>query len=106
MQLAASDPDALIHAPPLDPRDALRSSCPSEPDPVEQCWSAEGERFQADDALVRTIEADLDKLCARGVDVVRARVAIVCAKRLNDEAARGRSRFDVDLHAMERLVLA
>jgi hypothetical protein len=37
---------------------------------------------------------------------MRARVAIVCAKRLNDEAAKGRSRFDVDLHAMERLVLA
>ena len=31
---------------------------------------------------------------------------IVCTRRLNDAAAAGTSRFDVDLHAMERLVLA
>jgi hypothetical protein len=36
--------------------------------------------------------------------VMGARVAIVCAKRLNDGVERGLSRFDADLHAMERLV--
>jgi ribonuclease HII len=36
--------------------------------------------------------------------VLRARVMIVCAKRLNDAVDKGLSRFDVDLHAMERLV--
>ena len=38
------------------------------------------------------------------MDVLGARVAIVCAKRLNDGVARGLSRFDIDLHTMERLV--
>ena len=33
-------------------------------------------------------------------------VGIVCTKKLNDGVARGLSRFDVDLHTMERLTLA
>ena len=105
MGIDAQDPDALVHALALDGRDVLRAPCPPH-DPREQCWSAEGERFQADEALVAKITGDLEKLEAQGVAIVRARVAIVCAKRLNDEAGLGRSRFDVDLHAMERLVLA
>ncbi len=35
-----------------------------------------------------------------GVRVVDVRVSLACARRLNLEAARGRSRFDVDLDAM------
>ena len=84
----------------------MRAPCPEGNHHVEQCWSAEGERFEADETLVAKVGKDLDALASRGVEILGARVAIVCTKRLNDEAARGRSRFDVDLHAMERLVLA
>ncbi len=39
-------------------------------------------------------------LLAAGMRVAEARVSLACAKKLNAAAARGRSRFDVDLDAM------
>jgi ribonuclease HII len=103
----AHDPQALVQALSLDPGDALRSLCPTTG--VErherQCWSTEGEAFVADDALVARVDRDLDRLAARGIVVQRAAVVVTCTRRLNDAVARGLSRFDVDLHAMERLAL-
>jgi ribonuclease HII len=99
----AASPDALLHAVAADDRSALRELCPSH---VEaQCWSASDEVFAAEDDLVRTVSADLDKLAAKGVDVVAVRSVIVCTQRLNLALAKGLNRFLVDLHAMERLVL-
>jgi ribonuclease HII len=101
--LEASGPDALIHALALDPRAELRRMCPSHVE--SQCWNTEGETFEAEESLVARIGADIDRLALRGVDVVGVRSSLVCTKRLNDERMRGRSRFDVDLHSMERIVL-
>src|SRR6202041_2805345 len=42
----------------------------------------------------------------KGVTVLGVEVAIVCAERLNEAVSRGHSRFDVDLHSMERLALS
>jgi ribonuclease HII len=96
-------PDALIHDLALDTRSELRRLCPSH---VEaQCWSCHTETFEAGDDLVATIEADLGRLAARGIDVVGVRTSVVCTKRLNEAKMQGRSRFDVDLHTMERIVL-
>jgi len=101
--LEADRPDALIHSLALDSRDELRRLCPSH---VEaQCWNVDTEAFGADLDLVTQISTDLQKLALRGIDVIGVRSSIVCTKRLNDERARGRSRFDVDLHAMERIIL-
>ncbi len=97
-------PDALVQALSLDAAEMLRAPCPG--DHHAQCWSAEGERFDADDALVDIVTGDLEALERAGIEIVRARVAIVCTSRLNEAAARGVSRFDVDLHAMERLAIA
>ena len=99
-----STPDELIAAMSLDPREVLRSPCP--PAHADQCWAHAGEKFGVDVATVRAIGADLETLAARGVDIIGVRVAIVCTERLNDAMARGLSRFDVDLHTMERLALA
>jgi hypothetical protein len=55
---------------------------------------------------VAQIGRDLERLAKSGVEVLSARVHIGCAKRLNAETARGRSRFQVDLNAMEHLVLS
>jgi ribonuclease HII len=96
-------PDQLVRALSLDPPEALRSPCPS--DHAAQCWSAEGEALVAAPELVRTIEKDLAKLESQGVDVLRATCVVTCVRRLNDGVAQGLSRFDVDLHCMERLVL-
>jgi ribonuclease HII len=98
-----STPEALIDFLSLDAAAALRALCPSHHE--AQCWGTAGELFAADAGAVAAIARDLAKLEARGVRVKRARVAILCAKRLNDGVSRGSSRFDVDLHAMERLVL-
>jgi ribonuclease HII len=102
--LPAETPDRLVHALCLDPREELRRPCPN--DHASQCWSTDGEAFVADEALVRLVAGDLDKLAARGLSVLGARLCIVCTERLNNAAGRCVSRFVSDLHAMERLALA
>ncbi len=103
----ADRPSALLSALCADREDTLRELCPSGPTDqhVRQCWSADDERFSADDALVDQVRLDLARLASKGIAVERASVVVVCARRLNDAVEAGRSRFDVDLHAMERLVL-
>lgn len=101
--LAAQTPDALVHAVSADDAATLRALCPAS---VEaQCWSAEGEGFSAPDALVAEVQRDLDRLAQKGVELVAVRSSILCPRRLNDGLDAGRSRFVLDLHAMERLVL-
>jgi ribonuclease HII len=97
-------PDALIARLSLDGKEALEARCPEHH--RAQCWSDEDERFTAEDELVAKVRADIARLRAKGVDLLGATVAIVCAERLNDAASRGLSRFAVDLHAMERLALS
>jgi ribonuclease HII len=101
--LDAERPDALIHSLALESRAELRRLCPSHVE--SQCWNTEREAFEAEHDLVAQVSLDLDKLAVKGVDVVGVRSSLVCTKRLNDERSHGRSRFDVDLHAMERIVL-
>lgn len=101
---SATTPDEVVAALSLDAVEVLRAPCPGEHH--AQCWSARGEAFEAEESLVASVTKDLGALERAGVDVVSAKVAIVCTSRLNEAAARGVSRFDVDLHAMERLALA
>ena len=96
-------PDALLDALAADTRATLRAPCPTH---VEaQCWSAEGEDFTAPDAMVAAVAADLDRLAEQGVELCAVRSVILCARRMNEGLDAGRSRFAIDLHAMERLVL-
>lgn len=101
--IVARTPAELLAAVALDPEHALQAPCPSHH--VDLCWSTAGEVFASDDAAVAACTKDLDRLEAKGVRVRRARVAVVCTKRLNEAVDRGLSRFDVDLHTMERLTL-
>jgi len=101
--LAPRSPAELLSAIALDDDAALRAPCP--PHHVDLCWSSEGESFVAPDAVVAACDKDLDRLEAKGVRVRRLRVAVVCTRRLNEAVDRGQSRFDVDLHTMERLAL-
>jgi ribonuclease HII len=103
LSLAAPGPDDLLHALMFDSRSELRQACPTH---VEaQCWSSHTEVFEAESSLVATIGTDLEKLAEKGIDVVGILTSVVCAKRLNDAKDRGHSRFDVDLHSMERIIL-
>jgi ribonuclease HII len=99
-----STPEELLHALLADPPETLRSFCPQ--DHVGQCWDAATETFRAEEAMVDEVRADLDRLAAKGLRIERVRVALVCTKVINDRAARGQTRFEVDLHTMEKLVLA
>lgn len=100
---AGGSADELVHTISADDRGALRALCPAH---VEaQCWSAAGEPFAASDELVATVARDLDRLAQKGVEIVGVRSIILCAKRMNDGLDAGKSRFVLDLHAMERLVL-
>jgi ribonuclease HII len=101
---ASPTPDDLVHALSLDDQPTLRAPCPGH---VEaQCWSAAGESFTASTDLVASIDRDLDRLAQKGVEIVAVRSVILCARRMNDGLDAGKSRFTLDLHAMERLVLA
>ena len=102
--VVATTPTELLAAIAIDGASFLRELCPSHH--VDLCWGDEGEAFASDDAAVAACASDLDALAAKGLNVVRTRVAIMCARRLNDALDVGHSRFDVDLHAMERLTLA
>ncbi|NUP14302.1 MAG: hypothetical protein HOW73_50365 [Polyangiaceae bacterium] len=93
----------LVDALSLEPPAAMRGRCPKH---VEgQCWNEREEAFEADPKLLALVRKDIEKLAAGGVRIMSVRSAIVCAKHLNEEVDRGRTRFAVDLHAMERLVL-
>jgi ribonuclease HII len=96
-------PDALLRALSLDGDEVLRAPCPREHE--AQCWTTAGEAFQAGADLVAEVERDLARLERGGVDVRRARCVVACTRRLNEAVGRGLSRFDVDLHSMERLAL-
>lgn len=101
--IVARTPAELLAAVALDGETTLRAPCPSHhPD---LCWASHGESFASDDTMVAACAKDLDRLAQKGVRVRRARVAIVCTKRLNEAVTRGLSRFHVDLHTMERLTL-
>jgi ribonuclease HII len=104
LPFSTGTPDDLVDALAVNDRAELREPCPEHVEP--QCWSSEGEAFEAPDELVARVQKDLDRLAQKGVEIVGVRSAIVCAKRLNDALDRGQSRFVVDLHAMERLVIA
>jgi hypothetical protein len=101
----ASTPDALLDALCLEIRADLQSPCP--PQAMSMCWNVEGDVFDPkSDELVRLVSRDLDRLAEQGLELVAVRSVVVCNLRLDEAGRAGRSRFQVDLHAMERLVLA
>ncbi len=103
----AATPDELLDAVTLDSRVALTEPCPKHV--TGQCWETEGEDFTAPEEMgdtMKLLRKDLDRLHKRGVEIVAVRSVVVCTHRLNQAVAEGKSRFVVDLHAMERLILA
>ncbi|HEU4409545.1 MAG TPA: hypothetical protein VFS43_30100 [Polyangiaceae bacterium] len=100
---SAPSPAALVAALSLDPPAALRAPCPAGHE--AQCWPAPGP-FAAEGGLVAAVREDLERLAARGLGRLVARSVVVCPKRLHAERGLGRTLFETDLHAMERLALA
>ena len=98
------------------PRRSGEGSSQAEHAPSTLCWPPLPEAFVADEALVRKCRDTIrgwtgEKVGGRfsrrtPLELVSVRSSVVCASRLNTAAAEGRHRFLVDLHEMERLVLA
>jgi ribonuclease HII len=105
LSLPTATPAELVFGLSLEPESWLREPCPTHGDHAQQCFSREGEVFEADETLLGQVRSDLGRLEKRGLRLVSVRVALVCTRRLNDAAAKSITRFQVDLHAMERLVL-
>lgn len=100
----AATPEALLDQILLDGRERLSARCPSHV--RSQCWGVAGEAFVADAALCRRIDRQRSALEKRGIRLLAVKTSWLCTKHLNDERDRQLSRFTVDLHAMEALVLA
>jgi len=99
----ASGADELVEGLSLLSRRELRAYCPSG---VEaQCWGP-GPGFVAQPGLLAEVRGDIEDLRGRGVELVGARSMILCPERLHRERGEGATLFDIDLHAMERLLLA
>ena len=71
-----------------------------------QCWASAREALSAPDDMLARVSKHLETLREKGVEVRSVRSSVTCTRLLNDAKAEGRTRFSVDLHAMERLVLA
>ena len=99
-----STPLACLQRLLLEPEDDLQQLCPQHA--ARQCWSVGTEQFVADTALVDRLRAHRRWFREHGVDLASAVVSVACVRRLNLARQEGLSRFTVDLHAMERLVLA
>ncbi|MGC4067880.1 MAG: hypothetical protein QM784_25150 [Polyangiaceae bacterium] len=100
----ARSPGALVHALSLYPLEELQEPCPSHV--RSQCWEGRNEGFEASDDLMRSVTDMRERLAEAGLRVTQVFSALHCTRRLNQELARGNHRFLVDLHAMERLILA
>lgn len=100
----AATPDALLDRICLETAAERSAPCPSS-QVGRQCWSGEGETFIAPVATVRRLGRHVEALAKRGIHLTAVQSLVICTSRLNEAKRRGRNRFVVDLHAMERLVL-
>ena len=91
--------DALLHAQPT-----LRAPCPAPH--AAQCWNDADEKFVSEDSLVRDCQRALVTLAEKGFVIAGFVSTLVCTSVLNAGARRGLSRLQMDLHAMETLVLS
>lgn len=100
----ASTPARLLELALLNGPQTFRSLCPKAH--KGQCWPQEPEAFVAPPEMLKKAHKDIERLARRGVSLSWARSVVVCTKQLNAESRNGFSRFDTDLLAMERLVVA
>lgn len=106
-ELAAPDattPAELFERLSLEGTGALREPCPAHAE--AQCWTAAHDGFEAPPELRRRVARHRGLLAARGVELVRVKTSVICTDSLNRGRRAGKNRFVMDLHAMERLLLA
>ncbi len=99
----ASTPAELLELIGIDSLAISTKPCPAHMLP--QCWDVREERFTAPTRLVEEVAQCLVSLRERGMSICLLRSAWVCTRVLNNELSKGRHRFVMDLHSMERLIL-
>jgi ribonuclease HII len=96
-------PAELLRTLSLETTQQLEAPCPTAA--RDQCWHTRCDQFQAEAALLSRVQAHVQQLQQRGLQIVAVKTSITCTKRLNDAKGDGHNRFVADLHAMERLIL-
>ncbi|MFI5298834.1 MAG: hypothetical protein ACHREM_12120 [Polyangiales bacterium] len=109
----ASTPAALLAALSVDSLEALQRPCARGADgaidhDASPCWHVADERFSASDTQVAACSEALARWSKRKspLQLVGVASVVVCPSMLTSHAASGLNKLRVDLHAMERLVLA
>ena len=100
---APKTPAELFSGISLEGVEKLGEPCPSQA--RGQCWTVEGETFEAESELVERVAQHRKLLEERGIEFVAVKTSVVCTERLNHARKGGKNRFVSDLHAMEALVL-
>ncbi len=100
---SATRADDVLDSLLLEGREALRRPCPK--GVAAQCWASAGDDLSAPEDMLARVTRHLETLRGKGVEVCSVRSSVTCTRLLNDAKAEGLTRFSVDLHAMERLVL-
>ncbi|MFW5741470.1 MAG: hypothetical protein ACOC1F_14035 [Myxococcota bacterium] len=97
-------PGLLVERLVLEGMEVLQTPCPRSSKP--QCWSAAGETFAAGTDKLAQARQDLARLRRLGIDALWTRCSVTCVKRIHDGYGKGLGRLDLDLHAMEALIVA
>ncbi len=98
------DPSELLEGLTLETMRELQSQCPEAA--LSQCWGIEEEGFVANATHLAQAQEDLERLRQLGIEVVWTRSSITCVLRMNQARSMGVGRMDLDLRAMEALILA
>jgi ribonuclease HII len=101
LSLPCDSPGTLLDALRFEANEAMEARC----SPGHRQCSETDEPFVAAPEMVDLARRDLNKLAARGIDVIGVKSAILCTRVLNNAAAEGVSRFRLDLNTMEDLLL-
>jgi ribonuclease HII len=100
---APTTPAELFSSISLEGLAKLGEPCPREA--RAQCWTVDGEVFEAEPELVAKVARHRGLLHDHGIDFLAVRSSVICTERLNHARKAGKNRFVSDLHAMETLVL-
>lgn len=107
---APANPSEIITQVSLDAESTLRELCPqptaSKETPSSMCWPVRQEPFWATQDQVNSCIEQIQIWEKSEFYISSIRSVFVCSARLNKALTQNENKLSVDLHAMERLILA
>lgn len=99
--LSAGTPQELLESLAPDSLPEMRAHCTQG---HRQCFEPDAP-FEEDAESLKLARTDLATLAKKNIEVALVKSTVLCTRVLNHAATQGISRFTLDLHAMEQLVL-